>query len=744
MIISQNDYERQGNSNSPRRKGRVKEAKLGVFVQFMIKNYNKVELAVLREWVSNAYDSHRMAGQSKPVRVTIPSAFSNMLVVQDFGLGMSYDELVNGFGVILESTKDEDNEGIGGYGIGGKAALALADQFTVVSIKDGLKNIVIFESDARTGFEILEVVTDQPTDEANGVTMSVAVENPDAFKDANSVLEGWQSHELEIVNGEFSSFYDDTIELPSGLVKSHIFEPDTQESARSYYRWKDYKRAKVFVGPVAYSLPDSHENYFSWINEDKYAIALKFMSHMAIRLPIGSVSFPSSREVIENNAKNNMLISDTFKSLADEILQHMKDNFMRFDSLEEAWAFRNSTLAKELNLEVSYEKRKLNIVAIEDMTYLLSPQLRRSNDGSHSYSLNSLDVDSASFHPSAYDYNRVPGQNIDSISMIVRVNDSENTPSLSVLRKHLRAYLDKKIKDSNVELRNFEGLNKSIVVLSDREIDPLWAVAGIEVVDYADLQKFSKSIEAKSASTRKKTTPEERRANVGTIAVRVARRAQSSSGAYRNDYGLSSMKLSGALKEANDKLVLVSGVDTRASDIVVLAHLLKLDVTQIAIVLRKRDRERIVANFSEVSMLEDHLAALSTGDLARIRARFAYLNRIRADLHLGSSYERDEFKRLMGHENASETLKNLLSEDDIFLASNISDSLLKAGENVGETIQVSDPYSLRGNIQQSPMTLYSLSYRLNDHDHFNDTLDYLNLVAPRYKEKLDTIKGASV
>jgi len=751
MIITQNDYERQGNSEARRRQGRVKEAKLGVFVQFMIKNYNKIEHAVLREWVSNAHDSHRMAGQTKPVKITLPSTFSNMLVVQDFGLGMSYDELVNGFGVILESTKDEDNEGIGGYGIGGKAALALADQFTVVSNKDGLKNIVIFESDARTGFEILEVVTDQPTDEPNGVTMSVAVENPGAFEDANSVLEGWRSNELEVVNSKFTSFYDSSIEFTSGLVKSSIFESQAEDIYNYYGRYRRATgRAKVFVGPVAYDLPASAQNYLqSWIQERKYAIANAFFGSMAVTLPIGSVTFPSSREVIEDNAKNNTVISEAFKALAEELHHYVEENVMKFSSLEEAWAFRNSNLAKALSLEVNYEGRNLNVVALDELTYLIDPRVRKSNAGAETYNLNS-EPTTVSFWDGR-SQNSIPGVSIDRVSTIIRLSDNDNTPSIGVVRKHLRAYLDQKIVEANLQPGNSISsikelsLNNRTVVIGECETDPLWEIAGIDVIDFEELRKFSKTSDAKgSANPRKTLTAEERREKVGEIIVKVASRKQSSTGAYYNDYGFATAKLNKALVDANSKLILIPSDDLLPTDLILLGHLFDLEFAQFAIVPRKRDRERIVTNFPEVTLFDDYLASLGKQAQAKAQARLTYLNRLRSDLLLDGHYERENFKWFVDHREAREELKSLVSDEDIRMASYVSSSLLNASGSLAGLLGVTDPYVLRANVQESPMTLYAVSYSRVDHDHRSDMLEYLNLVAPRYKEKLGKLKEASV
>src|SRR6478736_9578308 len=55
--------------------------------------YSDQELAVLREYTSNGIDAHRAAGQTLPIEVHLPSALSPNFIVQDYGTGMSLDDI---------------------------------------------------------------------------------------------------------------------------------------------------------------------------------------------------------------------------------------------------------------------------------------------------------------------------------------------------------------------------------------------------------------------------------------------------------------------------------------------------------------------------------------------------------------------------------------------------------------------------------------------------------------------------
>src|SRR5690349_20945960 len=86
--------------------------------------YADPELAIIREYSTNALDSHRQAGVGLPIEIVLPSQFERTFIVRDFGLGMSEEELTDNYSEYGFSSKRETNEATGMLGVGGKSALA--------------------------------------------------------------------------------------------------------------------------------------------------------------------------------------------------------------------------------------------------------------------------------------------------------------------------------------------------------------------------------------------------------------------------------------------------------------------------------------------------------------------------------------------------------------------------------------------------------------------------------------------
>lgn len=473
MRIAPTEVTRESNFNGESFAGRLNTAKLGSFMQNLIKNYNDPAMATLREWVSNAWDSHQKAGQTKPIKVTLPTRLATQLVVEDFGLGMSYEEVRDVYAVLLTSTKDEDDLGIGGFGIGGKSALAIADQYTMVSIKDGLKNVFIFERSSDGGLDIQVPIKNQQTEEPNGVKVSVAVDSHwvESFneKSVNRVLRGWKSSELELVGGSFESLWDTLVPLGTGLYNPEIFT-DTRS------RWGS-RTISVLVGPVYYSvdvrqvtrlidaaLDDETRRLLNWLSDNDYAI----------QIPIGSVTFPSSREVIEPNAKNMQVIADALRQFVQELQDLIQNKIDQFNTLKEAWNFVNSALGGVMfrNSGFEFKGRTISSVKYEARQALqiegYSKDDLRLGDRRKSYlghkNTTYIDVD--------------PRE----VAVVVRVTEEHAEFTPDTYRKYLRGYV----------LENFDNLLKndfsrrSTIIITDKT-DDLHEITS-DVVEFASLK----------------------------------------------------------------------------------------------------------------------------------------------------------------------------------------------------------------------------------------------------------------
>lgn len=163
--------------------------------------YRDKPLAICRELICNAIDSHTAAGKADiPVEVTVPSSLNPNLIVEDFGLGLSREEVEQIYTTYFESTKADSNELVGGLGLGSKSPFAYTQSFSVIARKDGIENTFVAFIGAN-GMPQISCLNTTNTDKCNGVRVEVPVAQGDAdvFRNALQKLQWFEV--MPIIHG---------------------------------------------------------------------------------------------------------------------------------------------------------------------------------------------------------------------------------------------------------------------------------------------------------------------------------------------------------------------------------------------------------------------------------------------------------------------------------------------------------------------------------------------------------------
>lgn len=100
--------------------------------------YTDSKVAAMREYVTNARDTHIKHGVKRPVLIMVSGG---EFVVRDFGPGLSTKGMEDSFLACCSTTKDNTNDQYGTFGIGALAALAYSDMFEVISYHNGTKTV---------------------------------------------------------------------------------------------------------------------------------------------------------------------------------------------------------------------------------------------------------------------------------------------------------------------------------------------------------------------------------------------------------------------------------------------------------------------------------------------------------------------------------------------------------------------------------------------------------------------------
>lgn len=258
-------------------------------LQSMTDLYAYKMLAPIREIPCNAADAHAEAGQTRPVEVRLPSLLHPQFVVQDWGTGLNWDDFVNIFAKFGRSTKRETNDQTGMLGFGCKSPLTYCLSFTVVGIKNGVKTVAVV-SKGDNGIGEIKMLDEYQTDEPNGVTvtMPVAQKDIDQFNEqAIGFFRFWR--EGVLVNGEPPKVIEPILELDPDLW---VIDSSNHTRQRSY----------IVQGnvPYPYDTPTGLPATVAWVD-------------------IGSVSFPPSREALQDDDRTKSALETVREVVQDRL-----------------------------------------------------------------------------------------------------------------------------------------------------------------------------------------------------------------------------------------------------------------------------------------------------------------------------------------------------------------------------------------------------------------------------------------
>lgn len=274
-------YANVGRSVSERR-FRLHEASTAHLVGVLTNLYSDRLYAFLRELSTNAADSHISARTNAPIRVTLPTSAKPFFAVEDFGLGMSIDDLDETYSAYGASTKREDDEVNGTLGLGSKAPLAYADTFNIRARKGGVQVLAVVTKDV-DGVPVLKVLDTSATNEPNGVRIEVPVSND------------WDQRRLAEKAAHLFSFWAKGTVLVDGEQPASIRD-------RENLVWLD--------DDVAVSLQHD-ESYIVQHNVpypvDRYRLGLPYS--VIAYVPTGTVNFPPSREALEYTDRTDEVVT---------------------------------------------------------------------------------------------------------------------------------------------------------------------------------------------------------------------------------------------------------------------------------------------------------------------------------------------------------------------------------------------------------------------------------------------------
>lgn len=302
--------------------------------------YKRPKDAIVREVTSNIFDAHLLNGYAGPGRLSLPGPLTPVLTFRDFGPGLSDYDVQNLYTTMGASTKEDDEEAIGAFGLGSKTPLAYTDAFTVISRHKGEKRVytVVKGADKIPILQSDDVV--YYDDEPSGLEISVPVKagDEDNWEEvAIRVLKWFPPESIEVVGFTY------------GEITPPVFTHETENWAILPPPRSTYAKVPsvVLMGPVTYEL-------------DETILPDAPKSRVVFKMPLGAVQPQPSREGLTYDprtlARMEQALVDfevEFTSWISEGLEGLSpwDLAIRYRKLRNEWdGFPLPLLSTELNL----------------------------------------------------------------------------------------------------------------------------------------------------------------------------------------------------------------------------------------------------------------------------------------------------------------------------------------------------------------------------------------------------------
>lgn len=303
-----------------------------IIIHHLVKSvYSNPKLTMVQEIACNARDSHTENGnENVPIRIKVPTTFSPDLEIRDFGPGIDPSRMHDIFIKIGNSTKRENNDTDGSFGIGAKIPLSYTDQFTIRTIckENGHLTLRVYVCVRRDDFslKLMEVGdphiinnTDPTDDQRTGTTIIIPIKPEDMNSIRDAVItktEFWK------VRPELSGATPEELAYPT---RKWFLQTDDFSFTMNNDSYDSSLTAVVngVVYPVAY------DRYRHNDNAPKFDFQ-NFGGKIFLNFAIGEIKPALSRENLHYDEKTVAIINKRTK----EAIAHIKSKIQSIIDLE--------------------------------------------------------------------------------------------------------------------------------------------------------------------------------------------------------------------------------------------------------------------------------------------------------------------------------------------------------------------------------------------------------------------------
>jgi len=318
----------------------AKDSATIIFQMFSKNIYTNPIGSVVREITSNCFDSHVEAGVKTPViikKIFDKQANNYYVSFIDYGVGMSTERIDNVFSVMFSSTKREDIQQIGQWGLGSKSPLAYKrstgfgegeydNSYFIITIFDNIKyTYQIYESKKSP---IISLLHSEKTDEHNGTEVRIPVLEKDLQTFTKEMVRQLYYFENVVFEGfdeddDNSTRYDKTLTNKYQIIRGKSF----------LFRGDDYGTIMhVCLGKVAYPIDYNILN----LSSSDYQLPI------ALKLEVGEVGVNISRETLDYDENTIKILKKKLEAAKKEIIALISKQYQNVQTLEEYFSVKQN------------------------------------------------------------------------------------------------------------------------------------------------------------------------------------------------------------------------------------------------------------------------------------------------------------------------------------------------------------------------------------------------------------------
>lgn len=327
--------------------------------------------AMVREYLTNMYDAYVALKRSNPDAkiippiLHIPSALDPTLTFTDFGVGMSHDTVWQVYATYGESTKNNDNSEVGGFGLGSKTAFCYngGTSWSIISRYNKEKH-TFMAFIGEDGVPNLTHVSTVSTDEPNGVTVSIPIRREHMESVTTAARKYVPYFPMDLVVEGLTS--RPTLQyIVRG--KNWGIASDNTADQYSYRSAPRSSNSRVIMGNVPYKINmdkiDTVGVAPQHANMDGISHVLAYNS-IDVYVPIGSVEIVPSRDDLKYTDRTISAIQSAlrvvFKELASELNKMLASCDSAWDAMVKVREFKKITYLEKLMLTYSYKGMEIS------------------------------------------------------------------------------------------------------------------------------------------------------------------------------------------------------------------------------------------------------------------------------------------------------------------------------------------------------------------------------------------------